>query len=608
VENESVVAARDRSGPRNQAWILAALLAGVGICLLLWKALAPASSPTRTRDDTTTQASESAPRNEVAGSAGLERPPEAERPEPTAGEQPVDDAKPAEIEAKIRLFGTIFDAGDRTPISRSPLLRITDDKWEQRMPAKGNDGAYEFSDLHEGEWELFVEAPGFQRSRLSVQLDRGEPEKQLDLFLRPALMILVRIEGAPGEDLQMLPAGSGFEFLGIRDDALKRSTTPTERRLARAAPESIGLNVMTTRLEPGRWLSENVEQVGYIVTTNPPSPPRGSGPEVERLRALGYARETNRVRLPDGSKLDDVDPRYCGVLLLAEPPPVFAILVLKDLVVRTAPIPVGADSITFQLSREEIGRLLGNVRLRVVDAETNETLSRPSVSIGATTLGTIGTNVESDGSISFANLLPGSTKLTIERSGREIVSEQIRIEPGTTTDLGTYELQALGSIEAKVVDESGEPESVLFNVFPEALNKATRVAWGERILRSGRDGVLKIVSVGRGAYVIVASDPQWSAAPVLVDGSTPRRPVEIRVSKGTAVALRLRGEPPPNGWLVIRASSGLAMAERACHSRDPMRFRLAPGNYSVELSDGEKWLWSEGIAVGTEPLRSYLPR
>jgi len=39
-----------------------------------------------------------------------------------------------------------------------------------------------------------------------------------------------------------------------------------------------------------------------------------------------------------------------------------------------------------------------------------------------------------------------------------------------------------------------------------------------------------------------------------------------------------------------------------------MHFRLAPGNYSVELSDGETWLWSERVAVGAEPIRSYLPR
>jgi hypothetical protein len=35
---------------------------------------------------------------------------------------------------------------------------------------------------------------------------------------------------------------------------------------------------------------------------------------------------------------------------------------------------------------------------------------------------------------------------------------------------------------------------------------------------------------------------------------------------------------------------------------------LAPGGYSAELYDGETWLWSEGLAVGTEPVRQFLPR
>jgi hypothetical protein len=60
--------------------------------------------------------------------------------------------------------------------------------------------------------------------------------------------------------------------------------------------------------------------------------------------------------------------------------------------------------------------------------------------------------------------------------------------------------------------------------------------------------------------------------------------------------------------LSLRTRSGLPAADRRCHTRDPLRFKLAPGDYTVELYDGDTWLWSEGLAVGADPVQRWLPR
>ena len=123
-----------------------------------------------------------------------------------------------------------------------------------------------------------------------------------------------------------------------------------------------------------------------------------------------------------------------------------------------------------------------------------------------------------------------------------------------------------------------------FNVFPLDRYAATRETLGKRFFRSTTDGELKIASIGRGRYLIVANDPAWMSMPVLVDTTIgDKKDVEIRVSKGTPVAVRLRADPLPAARLEVRTRSGLPVAERRCRDRDPVKFMLVPGSYSIEL-------------------------
>ncbi len=574
--------------PRSQAWILGVLVGAVAILFVLWRAIGISSTNTRSLDAPV-------PVETVDTDATASGAP------PVDLQRPVQERSAPPKDPKIRLHGTLFNARDRNPIASACSLRAVDEAWDEHSLSSSGDGSYEFVDLHPGPWEIEVRESTFQTMRVPIDLREDEPDKTLDLFLRPALSIRVRIEGAAGEDLQMT-AGNGYlQIGGLREDVRRAAATPAERLVARGFPVPFGLTVLATRVAPARWLRADGE------------PDAGVGRFVTR----GFTRrpgeqDVRNLRLPDGTALGELPPNVCGVLELSEPPPVFASLVVHDFVLRTVPVPLGADEITFSITRAELKALPGSVRLRVVDALDGLLPRNLELRIDERPLlAEPWTSLDRDGSITLTNLLPGWANLTISVPERESIAERILVQPGVQTDLGTYRTQplSLAEIRARVLDEQDAPAKVQFNVFPLERYEAVHEVLARRIFRSTAEGDLTIDSFGPGRYLIVANEPGWISVPVLADTTFRRRvQVEIRVAKGTSVALRLRADPPPDAHLSIQTSTGLPVADSKCRNGVTMRFHLAPGNYSAELRDGDTWLWSESLAVGGEPVRRYLPR
>jgi hypothetical protein len=189
--------------------------------------------------------------------------------------------------------------------------------------------------------------------------------------------------------------------------------------------------------------------------------------------------------------------------------------------------------------------------------------------------------------------VPGPATLRILSADRETVEDHIFIAPGGTTDLGVYRLTRSSRARLEVRDTDGNPQEVSFNLYPEDAGVSMREMFASRFFHLNAEGVLRIGSLACGRHVILARDENWACMPMLLDTTLrDARGVEIRVTKPTKVALRLRAEPPPNCRLALRTQSGLPVVDRRCHSTLPMWFALAPGSYTVECFDGESWLWS----------------
>ena len=486
---------------------------------------------------------------------------------------------------KLRLFGSLTDDCHHEPIPDGSF-KLVDSLWDEKIAHSNLAGEYAFEDLQAGSFELSVEAPGRRTLRTTVELKPEELELRLDLAMTRGDILKVKLVGATSLDFDRVPW----------------------RNRSGLGEESARLQPIVTLMEPSGWLSDAAARGSDVGTFVDRSPSRLVGGKWTPAEVEAGSLQ-DRIRLPDGTRIDDLPPVYCGVFVLSKPLPVFASLVHGDLALQTRAVPPGTDEVTFGFTREDYDKLSSEVRLRVVDGDTESPPGWTNVLLGQRLAGRRGSRKEADGTIVFEEVLPGRVPLSISADEREIMSEHVLVLPGQVTDLGLYRLRPLARILCKVVDDAGQPAQVAFNVFPFDRYAATRDALAKRFFCSNLEGDMKIDSVGRGRYLILANQEGWVSMPALADTTLgDHEDLEVLVSKGTPVALRLRAEPLPGARLEIRTRSGLPVAERKCRDRDPMRFLLVPGTYSIELWDGETWLASETLVVGKEPVRLYFPR
>jgi hypothetical protein len=489
---------------------------------------------------------------------------------------------------------------------------------------------FEFVDLHQGAWDVSASCPGYLSRRLRWTLEPDSRDREEDILLEPAIVVSVRIDADLPKRLSWYETLDRLGVSGLGEQlasALESQGGNVDRMLEYGLrygyPRFVDVFVIPTDEEPGPYLETALavsSPIGRFRTRGSRPAPfgvrktggkaRGSTLTDETVVAAIEERAGNREGpriLADGRSLEDLSPEYCGVLELSEPPPSVANLVIHGCVLASVSIPSGATEVTLPLRRRDLERLVASVHLAVVDAETGAGLLGARVDLE--------TGVEAgpwqavaDGSVTIAGVMPGPAMLRIQSPDRETVEDQVLLAPGSTTELGTYRLTRYSRSSVRVRDGDGNPQPVSFDIVPEDRDVGIRESPSSRRFRSDDGGILKISRLRCGRSIIVAHDDTWASMPELLDTTYRDAPgLELRVAKPTSVALRLRGEPPPNGRLLLRTQSGLRVDDRRCRSSDPIRFALAPGSYTAELFDGDQWLWSEGIAVGAEPVRRWLP-
>ena len=511
-------------------------------------------------------------------------------------------------------------------------MKASDENWEEFSARIFGGGNYEFEDLHPGAWDVSVSCPGFLSRQVRWNLEADQQEHEEDIVLDPAIVVAVRIHADLPKELAWFESldrlgvsGLGEHIAGTVESQGTRVDPNLLYALRYRYPRLLDLLVIPTSEEPGPFLESDLaasSPIGRFRT-------RGSGPAPFGARKLrgGRMRELTlsdtgvvaaiearagnlagpRI-LADGRRLDDLSPESCGVLELSESPPLFANLVAHGCVLASVPIPPGATEVAIPLRQVDLEQLVASAHLTVVDAESGAGIQGAKVEIDFG-LEVMPKQASRDGSLTIPGLMPGPATLRIQSTDRETVEDEILLRPGSTTELGIYRLSRFSRSEVVVRDADGNPQPVSFDIFSEEGDLGTRGLPRSRRFRSNSEGILKINRIGCGRYVIVARDENWASLPVVLD--TTLRDTSgygVRVEKPTKVALRLRGEPPPNGRLVVRTQSGVHVEARRCRSSDPIRFALAPGSYTAELFDGDMWLWSEGIAVGADPVRRWLPR
>ena len=510
-------------------------------------------------------------------------------------------------------------------------MRGWGEQWEEIVAKPADGGIYELKDLQPGAWELSASCPGFLSRRVQLHLEPNETKHDEDVLLEPAIVVAVRVQADLPKEVALTEGVGRLLLSGVGSFLASTIAARDENKdvrllykLGYASPPSLDVYVIPTLEEPGSVLDSSLaasSDIGRFRTRESRPAPfgvrRSSG---GRARSLALDADVtdalesqHRDRpdpklLADGRSLDDLSSEDRGVLELSETPPLFASLVVRSCVLDSVPVLRGANEITLHLKRQDVERLIGAIHLVVVDAETGVAIPNARVELEPS-VDPAEHWTDKSGTLVMKALVPGPATLRIRSTDRETVEDRIFVALGGTTELGVYRLNRTSRGQVEVRDAEGHPHEVAFNVLPEEAELATRELLATRLFRSDAEGVLKLRSLACGRHVILTRDEEWACMPALLDTTLrDARDFGILVAKPTDVALRLRAQPPPNARLCVRTQAGLPVTDRRCRSCDPMHFALAPGSYTVEFFDGDLWLWSEGVAVGAEPVRRWLPR
>jgi RNA polymerase sigma-70 factor (ECF subfamily) len=470
----------------------------------------------------------------------------------------------------ILVYGSIVDENGALPNARKDTypgavavtVRFTEEHGDDTWANANSKFLYSQAGLHPGRWRVTTWAQGFQNIPIDVLLTAAEPIRRLDLVLRHATLVRIKIVTPEGTPLKQ---------------AMK-----SERGVM---SDMYGVIAVASRTPPGPRLFETLER--------------------------DHAHFGSSTYWGWGSHVTPapfvIAESEAGVIELKEGLPAYVSLAWRDEVLDTQLAPPGTQEMTFTLPVEKVRACIGHARVRVVDALTGEPL-QANVSLNERDTVTSTTPVDKDGVVEFQEVLPGFLVLRISCADRESIIERVRIEPGTLTDLGTYRLLPGASIEGRVVDDAGQAIAgaiALIDVDrPLALRDSCYYSTkqsGEFQFRHMRHARYWVWAVGGDSGTSTLSSP------TLVDARGGNvRGLEFRLSKPTRVFVRLRSEAPWDSEVRLLTADGAPQLEGGLREEGTMNNRawlhVLPGEYELQLVLHDQVIRSRHLTVGTSNL------
>jgi len=254
-------------------------------------------------------------------------------------------------------------------------------------------------------------------------------------------------------------------------------------------------------------------------------------------------------------------------------------------------IPAGAELVVFEVTDLLLESMCGNVRGVVLDQTTNEGIEEKRA------VGVINSEEKSfyilqgtgaDGAFVIENVRAGPAVLLFEFDDYVRASQQIRIRPGETLDVGRIYLEPSTFVTGVIVDRR-ERRVMDLGIRLITSSEASPIA-GFKTLPvlqvDNKQGWFSAACLQSGEYCFAIQHSSLASRPVVVSvGSEPVRGVQIVVEDGVPLTImRNPGEVGVDANAIERTWSGHIM-RYPLSGLDSETVALLPGKYTVA------WMW-----------------
>jgi hypothetical protein len=287
-----------------------------------------------------------------------------------------------------------------------------------------------------------------------------------------------------------------------------------------------------------------------------------------------------------------------GILVLDIEPPLYVSLVHYQSVLRTERIEAGQREITFVITPQELLDDLANIRVALVDADTDLAIGGANVTLHGGSGEFLNAETDDQGLALLHRREPGKFDLQVQAAGYERFSRAIDAPPGELTDLGIIALNRELTVTGRVLDARGNPlvASCSLGVLDRSSGSITWLAIAP--VTTTQAGEFEIPGLGRREYVLRTknhdplnrADPRssvvWVSGNQIIDtrAGAPEQ-LEIRLKAAAGLTLSAANAAAAGMKFRVLDEQGLELARSTFYEAKPRLLLLPPGKYRAYLID-----------------------
>lgn len=539
-------------------WIVLASLQAIAIVLLGWSLLRGTNVAAEPRVDA---ASEAAAAVVPAAPAAVPEPVETEVVQRLANDP---DVVPTLAPLRTLVHGSVRVEGDGAlPAYTSvSLLRGESTKPLFSSNLRSEVSTFAWPDLDAGDYELRVRAQSMRDHAQTFTIPEGAPELRLDVVLEPSWLVKVLLlapDGTPWHEslAAMRNDKSSLARMGL-DEAVQ--VIALWHEFPRELPTS---DLRSTPLTVAMWRSSR-----------------------------GFEARSGRGR--------ELPARYAGQLEMPERRAAHVAAVFKEVVLATAPLPVGQEELTLTIDPAIVLGRMATLRVQIVDRD-GKPLAAAKVGVNDAQSWRQPTAVDADGRLEQTELLPGEFRLSVSCEGYAAPSCSIVLAPGAVTDLGALVLLPQRSLRIEVQD-APEGDALRGSLLP--LGAMPHASLQPDAMSLGVRAGVATVSVADGRYRLVLSGA--GGARVEFDTRTlGDQPLVVKLQPEGAIDFDPSGLDGPTR-VVLRAADGVAVLDRWVTWRTRWQQPVLPGAYTLSVQPLVGAAREQQLVVGSDAVSCTL--